>query len=645
MHADPQPTRLHAQPSETDGNPHAPASAAQVTAVLLTVAALYLGRDIFVPFALAALLGFMLDPLVTRLRRVGLPRAMAVLVVMATTVSVLAATALFVGGQVVQLSKDLPSYQTTVQHKLRSLRELTRGRGVLDDATRLIDVVGGELDAAKRDLETPSGSRAAPAAMRVQLEPARRSALQTLGDWLGPALAPVGTAGIVLVFLVFILLERHDMRDRLLRLVGGDLRRTTDALGEAGDRVSRYLTLQLLVNLSYGLPMALGLWLIGVPGAALWGLLAALLRFVPYVGPVIAASFPLALALAVDPGWQMLGWVLALVLTLELLSNNLIEPWLYGASTGLSAVSIIVSAVVWTALWGPIGLILATPLTVCLAVLGRHLPPLRWLDVLLGNAPVFDPPTRLYQRLLAGDVAEAVELAHDAAQSSGPQAFYNDTAVPALQRAARDFSRVSRVEHRQRVTQGMADVLADLREDHPAAHSEAAGLPGSTQHAQLNTNEVARLVCAGAHDELDALAANMVAHTLSLEGVASRVLPTSEVGPAQLQTLDLNGVHVLCLSLFSETPHAQLRYISRRLKRRAPGLRIVAALWRGSPRGSRSEIPDVPWPTATDLGVDAVAFSVAEVRTQLLALLGPDATDNAAKPEPDASAQPASQTA
>ncbi|OYU98444.1 MAG: hypothetical protein CFE45_16465 [Burkholderiales bacterium PBB5] len=270
----------------------------------------------------------------------------------------------------------MPTYQATVQHKLHGLRTLTQGHGVLDDATRLFDVVGGELDAAKRDLENSGRSRAAPAPMRVQLAPAPRSALQTLADWLAPVLGPVATAGIVAVFLVFILLERNDLRDRLLRLVGGDLHRTTDALGEAAERVSRYLTMQLLVNLSYGLPMAMGLWLIGVPGAALWGVLAALLRFVPYVGPVFAAAFPLALALAVDPGWQMLGWTLALVLSLELVVNNLVEPWLYGASTGLSPVSIIVSAVVWTALWGPIGLILATPLTVCLAVLGRHLPPL-----------------------------------------------------------------------------------------------------------------------------------------------------------------------------------------------------------------------------------------------------------------------------
>lgn len=591
----------------TEDLPHAPASAAQVTAVLLTVAALYLGRDIFVPFALAVLLGFMLDPLVTRLRRVGLPRAVAVVAVMASTVAVLGATALFVGGQLMQLSTDLPTYQATVQHKLHGLRTLTQGHGVLDDATRLFDVVGGELDAAKRDLENSGRSRAAPAPMRVQLAPAPRSALQTLADWLAPVLGPVATAGIVAVFLVFILLERNDLRDRLLRLVGGDLHRTTDALGEAAERVSRYLTMQLLVNLSYGLPMAMGLWLIGVPGAALWGVLAALLRFVPYVGPVFAAAFPLALALAVDPGWQMLGWTLALVLSLELVVNNLVEPWLYGASTGLSPVSIIVSAVVWTALWGPIGLILATPLTVCLAVLGRHLPPLRWLDVLLGNAPVFDPPTRLYQRLLAGDVAEALELADEAVRRGGVQAFYSDTAVPALQQAALDQGRVVRVEHRHRLASGMAQLIADLREDHPPSP------PGGPE----DPNGQPPVLCIGARWELDTLAADMLGHALALDGLATRVLPASALSTEHLATLDLTGVRVLCLSIFSTTPQAQVRYLSRRLMRRAPGLRIVAALWHA---GAAGQAP----PGAQALGVAAVACSLAEASARVAALLNRD---------------------
>jgi len=625
--------------------------ATTVVAALLVVGVLYLGREVFVPFALAVLLGFILDPLVTRLRRLGLPRAVAVVAVMLATVAVLGATTLFVGAQVVQLSKDLPSYQQTIRGKLRGLRQAASGRGLLDEASRMLNVVDGELDAARRDMALASrragadagngpaaASSAAP--LRVQVEPPRRNALQTIADIVEPVLAPLGTAGIVLVFTIFMLLERNDLRDRLLRLAGGDLHRSTDALGEAGDRVSAYLTMQLLVNLSYGVPMAAGLALIGVPGALLWGLLAAMLRFVPYIGPVITAGFTLTLAFAVDPGWTLLLWTLALVLTLELVINNIVEPWLYGASTGLSAVSIIVAAVFWTALWGPIGLILATPMTVCLAVLGRHLPALAWLDVLLGSSPAFDAPTRLYQRLLAGDVEEAIELAAEqisqppplataataATATTSPQphpppptataalaAFYNDTALPALRLAAQAHSPAPQPAHRHRVITGMAALLRELRDDHPApADSGSTDDTGAPQ-----------VLCAGARAELDTLAADMVGHALAGQGLANRVLPAGAVSAEQIQALDLDGVRVLCLSSFSRTPEALLRYTTRRLRRRQPGLRIVAALWQ-APAALRGA------DAAQALGVDAVATSVADALRWVQALHG----DPSAGPDP-----------
>ncbi len=603
-------------PQVADASPAAPPPARMprlgaltAMACLMTVAVLYFGRDILVPFALAVMLGFMLDPLVTRLRRWHLPRALAVGLVMLFTVAVLGATALFVGNQVVQLSKNLPTYQSTIQAKLRSLRQGLSGRGVLDDVARMADVVGGEIDATRRALD-PSQHRSTPALTRVQMEPAPRSAVQTAIDLIEPVLAPVGTAGIVLVFVVFILLERNDMRDRLLRLVGGDLHITTDALGEAGDRVSRYLTMQLLINLSYGVPMAAGLALIGVPGALLWGLVAAMLRFVPYFGPVIAALFPLTLAFAIDPGWQMMLWVLVLVLTLELISNNLLEPWLYGASTGLSPVSIIVSAVFWAALWGPIGLILATPLTVCLAVLGRHIPALGWLDVLLGSSAVFDPPTRLYQRLLAGDVEEAIELADEQGAAGSPLPFYSNTAVPMLRLAANAHVGDRSAEHRHRVSTGLAAVIRDLRDEHA---------PAAPEHS---ADEVT-VLCAGARGTADSLAADMLAHALALNGVDALCLPAGAVAAEQIGALDLAGVQLLCLSSFSPTPEAQLRYMARRLRRRQPGLHIAAGLWNVP---SALLAPDA----AQLLGVDAVAGTLAELVQRVQALQ----TSQAPQPPP-----------
>lgn len=563
--------------------------AGTLIATLAVIALLYFGRDVLLPLALAVLLAFILDPAVTRLRRWGLPRVASVVVVILTMVGVLGATSVFVGRQVVQLGKDLPTYQTTIQQKIRSLRQVTTRQSVVDEASRVIEAVGEEIEGARRDLDPKRPDRTR-APQRVVVEPAESGPLQSLKDTLKPLLTPVGTAGIVLVFLIFLLLERNELRDRLLRLAGGNLHRSTDALGEAGDRVSRYLRMQVLVNLSYGVPMALGLWLIGVPGALLWGLLSALLRFVPYVGPVVAAVFPLMLALAVDPGWQMLAWTLALVVTLELVSNNIIEPWLYGSTTGLSPVSIIVSAVFWTALWGPIGLILATPLTVCVAVLARHLPALEWLDVLLGDAPAFDPPTRLYQRLLANDVEEAVEVAEQEIAKTSPAAFYNDTGVPALRLAALDQGRPSRVEHRHRVAAGMKALLSSLQEDHPAPAS-AGGPPAA--------------LCVGARTEIDTLAADMLGHALQGEGVPVRVLPASAIHAEHIQALPLDGVRLLCLSSFGTAPEAQLRFVARRLKRRQPGLKVVAALWNAPPALLGAQ-------ASAELGIDAVAQGLSE---------------------------------
>jgi predicted PurR-regulated permease PerM len=577
---------------------------------------LYLGQAIFVPLALAALLAFVLDPIVGWLRRVGLPRTPAVVVVMLATVLVLAATAAFVAGQVTHLASNLPTYQSTVQGKLRTLRhELARTSGSLGATSRMLDAVGGELDAARRDL---AGATPAKPPVSVAMTPAPRTALQALGDLVDPLLGPLGTLGAVLLFLLFVLIERHDMRDRLLRLTGADLHRSTDALGEAAQRVSRYLTMQLLVNLGFGIPLGLGLWLIGVPGALLWGLLGALLRFVPYVGPVVAAVFPLVLAFAVDPGWQMVLWTLALVITLELISNNLVEPWLYGASTGLSALAIVVSAMFWTLLWGPVGLILATPLTVCLAVLGRHVTQLAWLDVLLGSEPVFDPPTRLYQRLLAGDVEEAIEMCEAQARADGVLACYSSAAVPAMALAARAHSREASAAHRHRVSTGMGTLLRSLREDLPAPAPPATGAPP-------------RVLCVGARWEIDALAAEMLAHALDHAGVATRVAPASAVGADHLQLLDLAGIDVVCLSVFSHTPEAQVRYIARRLKRRAPGLRVLAGLWNAPPG-----LLDADGPAR--LGVDAVAGSLQELVQRLQAGLDlpAAASGGAAPPDPPA---------
>ncbi|MEO7775509.1 MAG: AI-2E family transporter [Steroidobacteraceae bacterium] len=564
----------------------------------LIICALYFGRDILMPLALAFLLGFLLDPLVVRLRRMRIPRIVAVVIVVGLALGALGVAGAFLTSQVRSLSAQLPTYQANIQTKVRNFRHSLEKPGMLDGAVRAIDTVKKEVEEAA----PAAGQSVADSNRRVQrveVVATPPSPLERASRGLTAVSGPLAQAGIVLVFVFLILLDRQDLRDRLLRLVGGNLHRTTDAMDEAGERIGKYLIMQLLVNLSYGFPMAAGLWLIGVPGAALWGALAAVLRFLPYIGPMISAVFPLALAFAVDPGWSMVLWTLGLILTLELVSNNVIEPWMYGASTGLSAMSLIVSATFWAAIWGPMGLVMSTPLTVCLLVIGRHLPQLKFFDVLLGSQAALDLPTRLYQRLLAGDVEEAIELAAQRVEAESVDSFYHHVAIPALRLASSDHDRVSTAEHRHRVVTGTDRLIEELRDLHPST----AG------------SRMPRVIFLGGKWEIDTLAARMLSHGLSLSGVAADHR-AADIGAADFfSRLDLAGAKVVCLSHFSPEPQTQVRYLCRRLRKRWPDLHIVLSAWNAPP-----ELLDQA--ACQSLGVDAIAVSYEETQLRLNHYLG-----------------------
>ena len=581
------------------------------------IAALYFGRDILIPLALAILLSFLLDPAVTRLKRWGLPRMAATLTVVVLVLGLLIGMGFYLGKQVQSLSADLPTYQNTIKKKLRSLSALIRGPSMWDGAFKTLDAVEGEI--SKASGESTSG------AARVQKVEVVREAPKPMEKaliWLEKISAPIAMLGIVLLFVILILLDRDGLRDRLLRLMGGNLHVATDALDEAASRIGKYLRMQFIVNVTYGIPMAVGLWLIGVPGAFLWGVLATIMRFVPYVGPLISAIFPLALAFAVAPGWDMLLWTLSLILLLELVSNNVVEPWLYGASTGLSTLAIITAATFWTALWGPIGLILSTPLTVCCLVLGRYLPGLQFMEILLGSAPVLDAPHRLYQRLLANDVSGAIELAEEdivarASGKTGAQSkshavidFYAEVALPALLLANKHHNENATAEHRARLANGMEDLLEELQDEHPAA-----GVPG---HVRAGAGILARVHCVGLRWEMDALAADMAAHSLQLDGVnASSASDTLTGAFGRVESEGWDEAQWLLLSCFHAQPQTMVRQLMRRIRRRHPHVQVVLALWNAAPSALSEE-------ALQRMGAVTVVTSLQEMRLRMQQLISPE---------------------
>ncbi|MET0878354.1 MAG: AI-2E family transporter, partial [Tardiphaga sp.] len=419
---------------------------------VIVVMALYLGREIFVPVALAILLSFVLAAPASVLQRWRVPRGIAVVAVVLFAFAIIFALGSLIATQLNRLAGDLPQYQTTIQSKIQSVRGVAGGSSTLERAAEMLHDLGKELDKPKAGTVAPAANPilAPPAAgttkgvkpVPVEVLQPDPGALESLRSLIAPLVSPLATTGIIVIFVIFILIQREDLRNRLIRLAGShDLQRTTAALDDAAARLSRLFLNQILINGSFGVMIGVGLWLIGIPSPILWGILAAVLRFVPYIGAIIAAAFPLALAVAVDPGWSMLLWTAALFFVIEPAVGHVIEPMVYGRSTGLSPVAVVVSATFWTALWGPIGLVLATPLTVCLVVLGRHVERLSFLDVMFGDRPALSPPEIFYQRMLAGDPTEAAEKAEQFLKERSLLSYYEEVGLKGLQLAQADLDR------------------------------------------------------------------------------------------------------------------------------------------------------------------------------------------------------------
>ncbi|MGH7033530.1 MAG: AI-2E family transporter [Stellaceae bacterium] len=574
-----------------------------IVTLVVAVVALYLARAIFVPFALAVLLSFALAPPIVLLRRWHFGRVPSVLVAVLLAFLVILGIASLIGSQVAHLAENLPQYQTNIMQKLQSLRSSTSESGIVGRATEALRDFTNEISSALPVISGKPSAEPTPAQpanpsqppIPVEIHKSAPSALDMVQTVIGPLLEPLATAGVVVIFVFFFLLQREDLRDRFIRLAGGhDLQRTTRALDDATHRLSRYLLAQTGINATFGILIGVGLDVIGLPNPVLWGILGMCLRFVPYIGAPIAALFPAVIAIAVDPGWSSLFWTLGLFIVVEPIMGQIVEPLIYGHSTGLSAVAVVVSAVFWAWLWGPVGLLLSTPLTVCLVVLGRHAEHMQFLNVLFGDQPALAPEESFYQRILAGDPDEVAHQAEQYLKTAGLSAYYDEVAIKGLALAQFDVNRGA-LDHSRRVQikEAVETVVDDLSEhgDLPPAQADGKTGPGRALVRPENLKIAApRLVlCVAGRGSLDEAAASMLAQLLEKRGIDARVVPSEAVSAATITQLDAPGVELACLSYLEAGGFTNARYLIRRLRRRLPGARIVAGFWTLSEEDARSQ--------------------------------------------------------
>jgi len=539
---------------------------------VVAIGALYWLQEVLIPLALAIFLAFMLTPLVRWLERSGLGRLPATLAVVAFVALLLGGLGWLVSQQIASLVDSLPNHTANIVSKIKTVRELGgTGKQFEQMVTEISREVHGQPPAADPADPALVGPPApAPAqATPVVVEPATPGWSAWVTRVLGPALAWIASLALALILLIFMLLSWEDLRNRFLRLVGqGQLSSATRAVEDAGNRISRFLLMQAIVNGSYGLALAAGLLLLGVDYALLWGFLAAVLRYVPYVGPWVAALFPVTLSIAVSAGWWQPGAVIAYIVVLELLSNNLMEPMLYGKSIGVSEVALLVAAAFWTWLWGPVGLVLSAPLTVVLVVLGKHVPYLSFLEILLGDAPALEPHVTYYQRLMARDQDEAAAVALDYHKSDPPENVYDALLVPALTYTKRDRERDELSESDERfVLQTTREVLEELGEPRPAA---AAGAGPSAR---------IRLLACPARDEEDRLALEMLAHLLDPARWDVEVTAVETLTSELVERVAEEEPPLLCIGALPPGGLAHTRYLCKKLRGRFPDVKIVVGRW------------------------------------------------------------------
>ena len=545
----------------------------------VVIAALYMAKSLLVPLTLAVLLSFLLMPVCDWLERWRLGRIPAVLVTAVLGFTMLGIMAWIAVVQMSHLAPKLPEYQNNIQAKLRSVNEYAADK--LSQITKQASKVGQNPLLSEKSAE-PQGTSELPFSVRVISPPA--SPLQVFGGMFGTLLETLGTIGIVIVLVVFFLIRREDLRDRFIHLVGkGHVTVTTQMMEDADTRIGRYLSMLFLVNVTFGISVGIGLFLIGLPSAILWGILATLLRFIPYIGPWIAAAMPIGLSLAVSTGWLTPLLTVGLFVVLELLSNNILEPWLYGKHTGVSAVAVLVAAVFWLWLWGPVGLLLATPMTVCLLVIGKHVPQLSFLHVLLGNEPVFEPKKRIYQRLVAGDEEEADELLEELLEDKPLAEVYDIVLIPAL-------ALVETHWHRGEFNDGKHSfIVASLKEiiqDRIERQQELQSQEISKDTQETNSKPVdviespsVSILSLPARSEADEIAAMMLAQVLETKNCVVQALSVTSLASEMVELVERRKADVVCISATPPGAMMHARYLCKQIRRRFPKVKLVVGLW------------------------------------------------------------------
>ncbi len=544
---------------------------ASILTGVIIVASLYLARDVLIPLALAVLISFVLAPLAQALRRVGIPRVPAVIAVVVLSFGAILGVGALGTSQISQLAENLSQYQSNIRDKIRAVKISTTGNGPVSRATSVIADIGQEISATNHPQPGPSapapvlGSRdGTPVPVEIRSSSTNPFILAT--EYLQAIFSPLASTLLVVLFVIFFLLQQEDLRDRVIRLLGPrELHRTTEAMQEAARGLSKYFLLQTALNAVSGLVIGVGLWMIGVPSPVLWGIFTMLMRFVPYIGAVLAAVLPMALAAAVDPGWSMVIWTGALFFVAESVMGQVIEPMVFGRHTGLSPVAIMVAATFWTWLWGPIGLILATPLTMCLVILGQYTKRLEFLHVLLGDQPALTPPQSFYQRLIAGDPAEIIDQAERQLKDIELIDYYDDVALPGLVLAQRDVTNGELPAERQTFLVDGVSELIDGLADNQAVVADPA------------------IFCVAGRGSVDHAAAALLVQLLNRAGLGAQL--GAEQGVQALTVLPDASRHIalVCVSYVGTARVAQVRYIVRRIRRLYPQAKVLVGLWRMAP--------------------------------------------------------------